>query len=150
VNHSSRMSVCTRPFELDWEAVRGFHGHLGPWLTFGMRAGLLGMERTGARRFFGVRVEVECPDRPPVSCLLDGLQLTTGATYGKRNLVAATSESVRVRVTNTETGDALDLRPRAGLAEEFRARMEAESDEPVSRWVWGLPAGELFVEESAR
>ncbi len=45
------------------------------------------------------------------SCFLDGLQVATGATMGKRNLRAVLSEQIVVRLHNTRTGHVAELRP---------------------------------------
>ena len=62
-----------------------FHGHLGPWLVLGLRAG-----RHAARALdadpFRLRALVRCPARTPYSCFIDGVQLGSGCTMGKRNV----------------------------------------------------------------
>lgn len=74
----------------DWLVeVAKFHGHLGPWLTVGALVGQDALKRLSTRGHW--LIEVVCylpPDRqrPSSSCMLDGLQVTTGATMGKCNL----------------------------------------------------------------
>jgi len=74
----------------DWLVnVARFHGHLGPWLTVGALVGQDALKRLETRGQW--LIEVVCylpPDkqRPAPSCMLDGLQVTTGATMGKCNL----------------------------------------------------------------
>lgn len=102
--------------EVNWEVARSFHGHLGPWLALGLKIGHEAVRRLNAEPHWGLEVKAECRLEPPVSCLLDGLQLGTGATYGKRNIEATQSDAVCVRTVNTESGEGL----------EFRLRPEAE------------------------
>ncbi|WXG40979.1 MAG: FmdE family protein [Candidatus Freyarchaeum deiterrae] len=64
------------------EAVN-FHGHICPGLLIGVRMGvaamnLLGVDRASDEEIYAV-VEND-------SCALDGLQVTTGVTFGKGNL----------------------------------------------------------------
>nr|MDO8079822.1 FmdE family protein [Candidatus Freyarchaeota archaeon] len=64
------------------EAVK-FHGHICPGLLIGVRMGvaamnLLGVDRASDEEIYAV-VEND-------SCALDGLQVTTGVTFGKGNL----------------------------------------------------------------
>ncbi len=95
-----------------------FHGHLGPWATAGVRAGMAGLRAVGAQGYFDVEVTCEGPMlKPPKSCFLDGLQVGTGATLGKRNLTWVEAENVMVRVKNTRSGRVANLRPTAELLE---------------------------------
>ena len=74
----------------DWLVnVAKFHGHLGPWLTVGALVGQDALRRLDTRGHW--LIEVVCylpPDkqRPAPTCMLDGLQASTGATMGKCNL----------------------------------------------------------------
>ncbi len=63
-----------------------FHGHLGPYLVFGLRMGLLARRRLGFEGHFDLRVTARTGSETPVSCMVDGLQISTGATLGKGNI----------------------------------------------------------------
>jgi len=89
-----------------------FHGHLGPMAVAGVRFGMAGLRAVGARGFFDVEVTCEGPfPKPPPSCFLDGLQVGSGATLGKRTLTWVPAEAILVRVKNTKTGKTAELRP---------------------------------------
>jgi formylmethanofuran dehydrogenase subunit E len=93
-----------------------FHGHLGPWAMAGTRAGMCGRHAVKADGYFDVEVTVEGPFvKPPHSCFLDGLQVSTGATLGKRNLKWVKAEKIVVRVRNTRTGKVAEVRPTPAL-----------------------------------
>ncbi len=63
--------------------LKRFHGHLGPYVVIGYRMGRLARER-----FDGKMTAVVFAGRhPPMSCLIDGVQFTTGCTLGKNNIV---------------------------------------------------------------
>jgi formylmethanofuran dehydrogenase subunit E len=63
--------------------LKRFHGHLGPYVVIGYRMGRLARER-----FEGKMTAVVFTGRhPPMSCLIDGVQFTTGCTLGKNNIV---------------------------------------------------------------
>ena len=62
--------------------LRQFHGHLGPYVVLGYRMGTYARSRLGRPE----AVSASCPTEPPVSCLLDGLQLSTGCTLGRGSL----------------------------------------------------------------
>ncbi|MEO0078630.1 MAG: formylmethanofuran dehydrogenase subunit E family protein, partial [candidate division WOR-3 bacterium] len=67
------------------EAAGRFHGHIGPWLALGVRAGLRAWEKLGVR-YQDLVACVRCPDRTPYTCFLDGIQFSSGCTMGKGNI----------------------------------------------------------------
>lgn len=106
------------------QAVR-FHGHLGPMAVAGVRFGMMGLRAVEAGGFFDVEVTCEGPfAKPPQSCFLDGLQVGTGATLGKRSLHWTPANATRVRVKNTRTGKVAEVRPSSALL-ELLASMES-------------------------
>ncbi|MDH5688803.1 MAG: formylmethanofuran dehydrogenase subunit E family protein [Candidatus Bathyarchaeota archaeon] len=79
------------------DAVK-FHGHLGPFLILGLKAGLFANETLG-KDYFETRVIVETEDTPPCSCVVDGLQFTTGCTMGKGNIELKKGHSLHLLFT---------------------------------------------------
>ena len=79
------------------DAVK-FHGHLGPYLILGLKAGLLGIEYLG-KNYFELNAKVETASQPPRSCFIDGIQFTSGCTTGKDNINLKISEMVSVEFT---------------------------------------------------
>jgi formylmethanofuran dehydrogenase subunit E len=65
-----------------------FHGHLGPFLVLGIRMGLSALKQLGSTGYSNIRAEVRSGSMPPVSCLADGIQISTGCTLGKGNIVS--------------------------------------------------------------
>ena len=89
-----------------------FHGHLGPMLVFGARVGMAALRAVDAKGYFDVEIRCEGPmAKPPASCFLDGLQVSTGATMGKRNLEWVDGKKIVVYAKNTETGTTAMLQP---------------------------------------
>lgn len=78
------------PTDPEWVARAAlFHGHLGPWLIVGAMIGQDAVRRLESLGHW--KIDVTCwmpPDkqRTPFSCLLDGLQVSSGATLGKQNI----------------------------------------------------------------
>ena len=66
--------------------AREFHGHRGPFLTLGLRIGLAALRLLDAEGWFDLKCRVRLPLRVPETCLLDGIQFSTGCTLGKRNI----------------------------------------------------------------
>ena len=64
-----------------WE----FHGHRCPFMPLGYRMGILAMKELGVEheKDHGFFVIPELGVGHPQTCLMDGMQIATGATYGK-------------------------------------------------------------------
>ncbi len=62
-----------------------FHGHRCPFMPIGYRMGVLAMERLGVKHEsdHGFFVFPEIGEGHPQACMMDGMQIATGATYGK-------------------------------------------------------------------
>jgi formylmethanofuran dehydrogenase subunit E len=96
------------------------HGHLGPMLSFGARMGMAALQAVDAKGYFDVEIACEGPFvKPPASCFLDGIQISTGATLGKQNLKWTESAKIIVHVKNTRTGKTATLQPK----DEFLAML---------------------------
>lgn len=108
------------------DAVK-FHGHLGPYLVLGLLAGSLGLKRLGIKKYFGILVKVYGASEKPKSCLIDGLQLSTGATYGKGNIQKFAAKEIRIIIQNQENKRALIISLEEGLKERL-AVLKGHSD----------------------
>ena len=71
--------------EFSLEDLAAFHGHLGPYLVLGYRIGRYARSYISEDPF-ELGVKVYCSGTPPESCIVDGLQIGSGCTYGKRNI----------------------------------------------------------------
>lgn len=90
------------------EGIR-FHGHLGPYLILGILAGEYALEELGAKKYFGLGVKVWGADKKPKSCLIDGLQLSTGATYGKGNIEKRSGGKIKILFSNLKNNKKINL-----------------------------------------
>jgi formylmethanofuran dehydrogenase subunit E len=98
-------------------ALKRFHGHLGPFAVIGYRMGLI------ARRRFPQRIYavLHSGTQRPLSCLADGVQMSSCCTLGKGN-IALREDGEAVGEFSDGAGHLLiALRP------EVRARIEAET-----------------------
>ncbi len=127
------------------ERARQFHGHLGPCLILGLRIGEAIVRELGGRRYFGLSVVAKCPPQPPPSCVLDGLQLSTGCTMGKRNISLEPGEPpIVVRAQVEETGQSVAFQARPEALERALAKMKSEGEVAASLWFYGLSDEEMF------
>jgi formylmethanofuran dehydrogenase subunit E len=67
------------------EWVYEFHGHRCPFMPIGYRMGVIGLRELGVERAtdHGMYVFPEIGIGHPQTCMADGLQASTGCTYGK-------------------------------------------------------------------
>lgn len=101
-----------------------FHGHLGPYLICGVRMGLLALRLTRSRGYTGLTVTTETGVTPPVSCLVDGLQIATGCTLGKGNISVLGGGHPRALFRAKDQSIVIELRPE--WPEKF-AQMDGEA-----------------------
>jgi len=86
-----------------------FHGHLGPYLVLGILMGESAINKYKFRRYFGTEIFVKGVDKKPKSCLIDGLQISTGCTYGKGNIHKLNGKRIEVEFINTENRKKLEI-----------------------------------------
>ncbi|NLG50492.1 MAG: formylmethanofuran dehydrogenase [Chloroflexi bacterium] len=131
------------------EKTIAFHGHFCPGLTIGFRAALIGLRELGVQR---AQDEELVAIAETDACGVDAIQVLTGCTMGKGNLIlrdwgkqvfslGRRSDGRMVRVAlryealNNQDRDLPDAERRAAMLE----RMQQMSDEELFdvRWVEG-------------
>jgi len=97
------------------EAIK-FHGHLGPYLVLGLLAGEAALKKMAAKKYFGLNVKVWGANKKPKSCLIDGLQLSTGATYGKGNIHKYNGKVIKIVFINNKNNKKLSLQLKRNIS----------------------------------
>lgn len=97
-----------------------FHGHLGPYLVLGLLAGRLGLKIIKSKRHFGIAVCVAGANKKPKSCLIDGLQLSTGATYGKGNIKKIRGNNIKIVIVSLESKKTAIINLRMNIIKKLR------------------------------
>lgn len=139
-----------------------FHGHRCPFMPLGYRMGRLAMEHLGIERErdHGFYVVAELGEGHPQTCMLDGVQAATGATYGKLlmsrtfwgKLAAVFAHPEKGAVRYALNADFLD---EMGKHEFFAYRkrgiepseIPAELTDDLIAWIAGLPDETVFKVE---
>jgi formylmethanofuran dehydrogenase subunit E len=145
-----------RPAESDpsWlKSAAQFHGHLGPMMTFGARMGMAALQAVDAKGYFDVEITCEGPlAKPPESCFLDGIQIATGATMGKRNLEWVKADAIAVHIKNTQTGKTATLRPTEAFlallkqpAGDKKQGRESHHSDDLARKIATMPDKEILT-----
>ncbi|MCW4011830.1 MAG: formylmethanofuran dehydrogenase subunit E family protein [Candidatus Bathyarchaeota archaeon] len=87
--------------ELEKRAIE-FHGHDGPFMTIGLRMGITALEILDCKGWFGLNCEVRLNWAPPDSCVIDGIQSSTGCTMGKKNITVVEQPGVEAVFTSRD------------------------------------------------
>lgn len=124
--------------------VQEFHGHLGPFLILGVKAGLLANSLIG-KDYFKTTAIVLADLNPPRSCFVDGIQFVTGCTMGKRNIKLRKSKNLSVLFI--KEGKKLRLKLKDTVLESIKDISSEEESAEVSLTLLGRPVSELFEVE---
>jgi len=106
-----------------------FHGHLGPFLVVGIRMGIVALKELNSGGYSDMDVLVETGTTPPISCLIDGIQVSTGCTLGKGNIKAITNEKPKPKAVFTcvaSGGKMLEIELKPGIMEEILKSRDIE------------------------
>jgi formylmethanofuran dehydrogenase subunit E len=116
------------------EAVE-FHGHLGPYLVLGLLAGELAVKKHKFKKYFGLNVKIWGATKKPKSCLIDGLQLSSGATYGKGNIEKFNGASIKIEFFNCANKKKIILRLKENIIQELqKTKTHRDSEILAKKW----------------
>jgi len=130
-----RMNV---PDEL--EALQRFHGHLGVYVTLGLRMGAIGKRRFG--HYKGLTATVWCSAEPPMRCVLDGIQFSSGCTMGKGNITQKRAEEPAV--TFEKEGHRLRVGLKPGWQKKIDREMSKEKEVEQSVYYYTISEDTVF------
>ena len=122
------------------EAIK-FHGHLGPYLILGILAGKFAVKKLRCKRYFGLNVKVYGANKKPKSCLIDGLQLSTGATYGKGNIQKFNGPIIRIEFYNQLSRKRISLKLKDGLRQILEATKTHRDSEALAKELYKTKYG---------
>ncbi len=125
------------------EAVR-FHGHLGPYLVLGILAGEFALKRLKCKKYFGLKVKVYDANKKPKSCLIDGLQLSTGITYGKGNIKKLNGSGIKIEFQNHNGHKKITLRLKKDLIQALKKTKSHKVSELLAKRLYKTDYSELF------
>jgi len=127
------------PTEL--ENLKKFHGHLGPYVVVGFRMGSLAVEKIGVRGK-GLRCIVRTGTKPPISCIIDGVQFSSSCTLGKGN-IKVEDEGVAEAVF-FKNDKKIKIKLKDNVKNRIDKEMDKENEEKLSLWVYEMDEEGLF------
>ncbi len=124
--------------------AKKFHGHLGPYLVLGLRAGEAALKKLKCKKYFGLEVKVWGINKKPKSCLIDGLQLSTGATYGKGNIKKLDGSAIKIEFQNRINNKKISLRFKKNLIQKLEAAKTHKGSESLARQLYKTNYSKFF------
>ena len=119
--------------------LKHFHGHLGPYVVIGYRMGRLARERFSGK----MTAVVFTGSHPPMSCLIDGIQFTTGCTLGKNNIVVRDGHQPVVHfIDSTKT---LEIRLVDSERQRIDGLMTKHNEEQLSVEILNADEKDIFM-----
>jgi len=122
------------------EAIR-LHGHAGPFLALGYRAGRYAVDVLKPQSIHDLHAILHLPLRTPYTCIADGVQAATCCTLGKGNIELREAKRVCFVFYCGTRKRSLTLLPRLEVLEKI---LQDGSDYQV-QWVLQQPIDQLFV-----
>jgi len=124
------------------KAAKAFHGHLGPNVTIGLRMGRIIVGRLGDTPF-SYHIRCFTGKTPPISCVMDGLQLSTPCTVGNGGIEIMECGEARV-VALDKTGRTVEVRLRSEISERIEKEYDPKHEETLPLALWEMSEESLF------
>ena len=127
-----------------------FHGHLGPFLTLGVRMGIIGIRELEVKRNEEkLRVTAMLKYSVPFSCVIDGIQVATKCTIGNKKLRLRSSSGITARF-ELQRGEQVTVAVNPAAFERLKNELLAENVPPeevrkLAQLVASMPEEELFI-----
>lgn len=121
-----------------------FHGHLGPYLVLGVLAGELALKELKCKKYFGLEVKVWGATQKPKSCLIDGLQLSTGATLGKGNISKHEGHIIEIEVNNAAEKKKIHITLNDHLRKDVERALTHEESEALAKKIYKMDPHKVF------
>ena len=122
--------------------IERFHGHLGPYAVIGYKMGEKANKLLGSDPFSKSAV-VWTGSTPPMSCIIDGIQLSSGCTLGKGNLSVNSDGLPKARFTNNN-GKQIEIVLRSKVMHEIDTMVTEENILRFSEQLYQRSDQELF------
>lgn len=122
--------------------IKDFHGHIGPYVILGYKMGKISNIEIGVNPF-EKNAKVYTNIQPPHSCIIDGIQLSSGCTLGKNNIKIFTEENLKVIFSN-KNGKKLEIALKPEIKNEIDTTITDKNIEKYSMNIWKKNDEELF------
>jgi formylmethanofuran dehydrogenase subunit E len=122
--------------------IERFHGHIGPYAVIGFRMGKIANEKLGNNPF-SKKAQVWTSSKPPMSCIIDGIQMSSGCTLGKGNLTIFSGKLPKVLFSNND-GKQIEIHLRESIKNEIDTNVTEQNIISYSEELFQKRDTELF------
>jgi len=130
---------------LKLKSAKGFHSHLGPYLVVGLKMGEALTKELGDTPF-SFSIVSYTGSEPPISCIIDGLQLSTPCTVGNGGILIRPEGRAKVEGRMDKRRILLSLREK--ITWEIKTNCIPENEEELALRIWKMTPEELFDYEA--
>ena len=122
--------------------IEQFHGHLGPYAVIGYRMGKIANEKLEPNPF-SKKATVWTGTKPPLSCIVDGIQISSGCTLGKGNLTVKPDGIPKASFSNN-SGKKIEITLKKSIQKEIDETVTEENIVSYSEQIFQKSDEELF------
>lgn len=122
--------------------IEKFHGHLGPYVVIGYKMGLIANRILG-NDAFSKNVIVWTGINPPISCIIDGIQMSSGCTMGKGN-ISINHENIPKAEFINNNGKKVNISLKSDIKNEINNLLSEETIIEYSEKIFYKNDDELF------
>jgi formylmethanofuran dehydrogenase subunit E len=122
--------------------IQQFHGHLGPYVVLGYKMGEIATQHLGSDPF-SKQADVWASTKPPISCIIDGIQISSGCTLGKGNIMIHADTITRARFTHNN-GNHVEIRVKPSIKQEIDTTVTEDNITRFSEQLYQRHNQELF------
>jgi formylmethanofuran dehydrogenase subunit E len=122
--------------------IKKFHGHIGPYVIIGYKIGIIANKLLDSDPF-SKKVKVWTKKFPPMSCVIDGIQLSSGCTIGKGSIVVKNGEFLKTEFSNNE-GKKIQISLKMQIKEDIEQNVKKDNMESYSKKILQMLDSDLF------
>ena len=122
--------------------IERFHGHLGPYVVIGYKMGEIANKKLGCDSFSKKAIIWTGPT-PPLSCIIDGIQMSSGCTLGKGNIIIHSGKIPKVKFSNGN-GKHIEIKLKKDIQNEINTNLTQENMIHYSEQLYNKSDQELF------
>jgi len=123
--------------------IEKFHGHIGPYAILGYKMGKIGNKKLGSDPFCK-KAKVYTGTNPPISCIIDGIQLSSNCTVGNGGIKVEEKNHPRVDFISNKNNRKISIVLKPEIKKEIDTTVTQENMIEYSKQIYKKSDEELF------
>jgi formylmethanofuran dehydrogenase subunit E len=121
------------------KALSSFHGHLGPYVVVGYRMGQIARSELKGK----IKATVYTGSKTPLSCVIDGIQFSSGCTMGKGNI--AVKDDFVAKASFSSAEGSIEIELREDVKHDIDSTMSHDTEEQIALSIYRANADSMFI-----